>query len=376
MFRYWFYNKRVKVQRFLSNNWIWLIPIIPFTLSIILGVMIRNDLNLKWDWSYCGLTEMAEYQDIPLKLFTFSIALFTIILTVYRVKKADKQLTLAESNNLRSSYIELEKVFKDDFKVIDISLIKNLNHFYPNMNRGVMELDFWVSSGFEEIIEIIETCKNKWDFGVISGFKLLPILAKNDELKEYLVFKTSSIFSNFHDPLELREDIIKLADEYVKLIEFHSNFHPILEPSEINSVKDLIDELKNQSVELKKLKDKLLKLYSKHENYGHLKGNEKLDPFDDDGISTEAEEIFWHNYLRWHNKTGKPSNPYDAFIEDKNNWEDFEFYKRLQQSLENKNSNLNKHIQIKQSLFKGIKKKGSIEKIFRSQDFKRLVKIK
>ncbi|WP_436516382.1 hypothetical protein [Ekhidna sp. To15] len=270
----------------------------------------------------------------------------------------------------------MEKVFKDDFKVIDISLIKNLNHFYPNMNRGVMELDFWVSSGFEEIIEIIETCKNKWDFGVISGFKLLPILAKNDELKEYLVFKTSSIFSNFHDPLELREDIIKLADEYVKLIEFHSNFHPILEPSEINSVKDLIDELKNQSVELKKLKDKLLKLYSKHENYGHLKGNEKLDPFDDDGISTEAEEIFWHNYLRWHNKTGKPSNPYDAFIEDKNNWEDFEFYKRLQQSLENKNSNLNKHIQIKQSLFKGIKKKGSIEKIFRSQDFKRLVKIK
>lgn len=251
------------MKEVIKKYWWWIIPALVASFGIVSDIVIFLNDGLSFaKWDHQGFVEFFKYFDFPLKVLATSVLLLTICLSINRLYKTEKQIRISEAGSLRTNYLELADSYQKDFKILNIDLKRNMNYFFPNFNEGKPLLDISIDIALNEIAETIIKAK-PGNFGFISGISLLPILAQKNTLKEVFLIDFD-VNVDLHSGLALRSSLLNIAEEFVQLLEFLSNFHPIFNPSDINSLKNAHKLLKQEQSKLSNLYDALKSKDSAH----------------------------------------------------------------------------------------------------------------
>ncbi|MEQ9465946.1 MAG: hypothetical protein RLN88_00970 [Ekhidna sp.] len=337
------------MREIIKKNWWWIIPVLVASFGVVSGIIIfHNDGLSLAKWDHQGFVEFFKYFDFPLKVLATSVLLLTICLSINRLHKTEKQIRISESGSLRSNYLELASSYQNDFISLKLDLKRNMNFFFPEMNEGKPKLDISIDIILNDIAQTILKVKSG-NFGFVSGISLLPILAQKNTLRELLLidfyFNTDT-----HTGLMLRSSLVDLAKDFVQLIEFISNFDTLLEPSDINSLKNICTMLERKQGELSNLFDSLKSKDSAH-FINDVDSNHKL---------------FAYYYILAHTKEDGADLmffPDFGAINDYNN------------AKTNPKSDLNRYRGLREDLKRRFEENGDIFPVIKSENYKHLVNL-
>lgn len=294
-------------------------------------------------WNGEGFENFISYFEFPLQVLVAGAAIVTILISIDRLYKTEKQIRISEAGSLRSNYLELADSYQKEFKILKLDLKRNINYLFPKLNNGSLELNKNLDKSLGSAIKVISQTQESGLFGSISGLDILPLLDILKKLKKDLLVDYE-LNIKFFEYLNYQACLKSVADDFLTLIEFLSIFNAISTLEEVEYLKQCLKKWEEKKNEMKTIFDNLTSNVGKPVCFEHL----MMTPY--------SQRILIYEYVSKRDKSE---------FENKERVE----YGKFKKLLNDEKSTLNRFIFLQNKITEAIEHDDSLDQILTSSDY-------